>query len=95
MPLITACASTNLRLVALAIECPVPEEYRKHIEGVGQLAPKSTTGDLATALNTQTANLDRSQGRTDDLIAQSDSCNTRNKEIIKALEPPKKKFFIF
>lgn len=46
-------------------------------------------GDLGVKLDTQTNNLDRANGRTSDLVALVDSCDTRNEGIIKKLVPEK------
>ena len=68
-----------------AVKCGtyIPETYRKPVEGVTPLAKGSTVGDLGVKLDTQTNNLDRANGRTGDLVALVDSCDTRNEGIIK------------
>ena len=74
-----------------AVKCGtyIPETYRKPVEGVTPLAKGSTVGDLGVKLDTQTNNLDRANGRTGDLVALVDSCDTRNEGIIKKLVPEK------
>lgn len=45
-------------------------------------------GDLATALDGQTTQLDRANGRSSDLIAIADTCQTRQQAVLEALNPP-------
>ena len=91
----TGCASTNQQLAVLAVNCgsAIPPEYRIPVKGVSLLAPKSTLGDLGGKLDTQTANLDKVNGRVSDVISIVDACDTRNKEIVKLITPKKKWFF--
>jgi hypothetical protein len=90
-PLIAACATTNPQIVLAAVECApyIPPEYRKQIIGAQPLPKGATVGLLADRLDEQTANLDRSQGRTSDVIGLVDTCDKRNKEILKEAFPDK------
>lgn len=85
------CATTNQPLVLAAVKCGtyIPETYRQPVPGVTPLAKGSTVGDLGTKLDRQTNNLDQANGRTGDLVALVDSCDTRNQQIIKTLVPDK------
>ncbi len=51
-------------------------------------APDATKGDLATALDGQTARLDLANGHTADLAALIDRCIVRQDAVLKALQPP-------
>jgi hypothetical protein len=84
---IGGCASTNQRLAVLAIECSasIPEEIRKEVQGVAKLPPNATVGDLAVALDSQTGNLDKANGKLKDALAIVEFCDKRNKEVIKLL----------
>ena len=90
-PSITACATTNPQIVLAAVECApyIPPEYRKQIVGAQPLPKPATVGMLADRLDEQTANLDRSQGRTSDVISLIDTCDKRNKQILKEAFPEK------
>jgi hypothetical protein len=50
-------------------------------------------GGLGDALNQQTANLDRANGRTADVIAITEACDRRQEAVVKALT--KKRFIFF
>jgi hypothetical protein len=91
IPLITACATTNPQVVLAAVECApyIPPEYRKQLIGAQPLPKGATVGLLADRLDEQTATLDRSQGRTSDVIALVDTCDVRNKQILKEAFPDK------
>lgn len=87
----------NQPLVLAAIECAplVPEDYRKKIVGVAPLKKGDTPVVALDRLDEQTANLDRSQGRTSDVIGLIDACDKRNKGIIKELVPEKQWYEIW
>lgn len=55
----------------------------------------SSAGDLAAGLDGQTANLDRANGRTADVIAICDAVDKHNAEVAKALQPRRKFLGIF
>ncbi len=63
----------------------VPQSYRKPLEGVAPLANPAPVAALGTALDSQTAVLDRSQGRTADLIEAIDTCDELNAELMASL----------
>ena len=85
--LTAGCASTNQRLAVLAIECSssIPAETRAKVAGVKPLAAGATVGDLAGALDTQTANLDKANGSKADIVSIVEMCDKRNKEVVKIL----------
>lgn len=55
------------------------------VEGVSPLAEGATVGDLGAKLDAQTANLDRANGRTSDVLQIMDACDRRNQGIIREM----------
>jgi hypothetical protein len=55
------------------------------VAGVKPLAAGATVGDLAGALDTQTANLDKANGSKADIVSIVEMCDKRNKEVVKIL----------
>ncbi len=93
------CASTSQippALLTQVIKCSdqIPDEYRTKLKGV-TLEKGATLLDLGKALNSTTATLDRSQGRTGDLISLAEQCDKRNAEILKEAFKRKKFLGIF
>lgn len=55
------------------------------VPGVPLLPKDATDGILGERLDSQTANLDKANGRTKDLVNIIESCDKRNEEIVKEL----------
>lgn len=84
------CVSTPPLVTTLAaLDCAslIPNSYRKPVASVGLLRVGATVGDLATALDGQTARLDQANGRTQDVIDIAEACKARQAEVLKALQP--------
>jgi hypothetical protein len=88
--LASGCATTPPMPVMLAaLKCGplIPESYRHPVSPAPLLPPDATAGDALTALDGQTASLDRANSRTTDVIAIVDACDKRSAEVAQALKP--------
>ena len=86
--LISGCAATgSTPTILAALNCSVliPPSWRQGIKGVA--LPGPTVGEIAAALDGQTARLDLANARTADVIAITEACDARANEVRAALEP--------
>ena len=91
-PLISGCVTTKpivTNLAAFHCAQDLPPSYRKPVLSAGLLSPNETVGGLAVKYDAQTANLDRANERTSDVIALVDSCNKRMDDASQELKGKK------
>jgi hypothetical protein len=84
-------------VILAAIDCRavIPPSYHKPIHGVATLRPDATAGALGDALDGQTANLDRANGRTADVIEIVEACYARADRVAAELMKPKRPSWMF
>lgn len=88
--LVAGCVTTpRMPVILAALKCGplVPESYRRPVPPAPLLRPDATAGDALTALDGQTAALDKANGRTSDVIAIVETCDRRSVEVFTALQP--------
>lgn len=78
--------STPALLAALKCSDNIPESYKTAVPGVSPLQVGAVVGTMGVKLDGQTANLERANGRTADVIAITEACDKRQAEVMKALK---------
>jgi hypothetical protein len=96
--LVSGCVTTPpMPVIQAALKCGplVPQSYRAPVPPVPLLRHDADAGDALTALDGQTAALDRANGRTADVIAIVDTCDKRSAEVFEALKPKRPWWKVF
>ncbi len=91
-PVVTGCAATTpMPTIPAALDCAavIPPSYRKPVAGTPLPPADAVAGDLWSALDAQTARLDQANGRTADVIAMADACQTHQAKVIATLAAPR------
>lgn len=89
-PALPGCASTRLTppiLAALDCAALIPPSYRSPVAPTPLPRLDATAGDLWSALDGQTTQLDQANGRAADLVAIADGCQSRQQAVLQALTP--------
>lgn len=86
------CVTTHLSppiLAALDCASLIPPSYRQPVPSIPLPGKGLTVGELAVALDGQTARLDQANGRMADVVAIADTCQARQAAVLKELVPSK------
>ena len=101
-PSLAACETTRVTEILAAVDCQqgLTAKDRQHVPGAKPPTVDELTGPggqrrLAQFGDEQTGQLDKANGRGDDIIAKVDECHRIQGEVLKAVTPKKRWWWPF